>query len=67
MKTKKSPLTPGTLPGQAADPELAAGLRQVREGDFEGAVVTLDAVARRLAAGSLPGCRAVRTISMNGQ
>ena len=43
-------LTPGTLPGQAADPELAAGLRQVREGDFEGAVVTLDAVARRLAA-----------------
>ena len=43
-------LTPGPLPGQAADPELAAGLRQVREGDFEGAVVTLDAVARRLAA-----------------
>ncbi|HEX9203014.1 MAG TPA: hypothetical protein VF964_03550, partial [Vicinamibacteria bacterium] len=43
-------LTPGTLPGQAADPELAAGLRQVREGDFEGAVVTLDAVTRRLAA-----------------
>ncbi len=43
-------LTPGPLPGQAADPELASGLRQVREGDFEGAVVTLDAVARRLAA-----------------
>jgi len=43
-------LTPGPLPGQSADPELAAGLRQVREGDFEGAVVTLDAVARRLAA-----------------
>ena len=43
-------LTPGPLPGQAADSELAAGLRQVREGDFEGAVVTLDAVARRLAA-----------------
>ena len=43
-------LTPGPLPGQAADPELAAGLRQVREGDFEGAVLTLDAVARRLAA-----------------
>jgi hypothetical protein len=42
-------LTPGPLPGQAADPELAAGLRQVREGDYEGAVVTLDAVARRLA------------------
>jgi hypothetical protein len=43
-------LAPGPLPGQAADPELAAGLRQVREGDFESAVVTLDAVARRLAA-----------------
>ncbi len=43
-------LTPGPLRGQAADPELAAGLRQVQEGDFEGAVVTLDAVTRRLAA-----------------
>jgi hypothetical protein len=42
-------LTPGTLPGQAADPDLATGLRQVSEGDYEGAVVTLDAVARRLA------------------
>jgi hypothetical protein len=42
-------LAPGPLPGQASDPELAAGLRQVREGDYEGAVVTLDAVARRLA------------------
>jgi len=42
-------LAPGPLPCQAADPELAAGLRQVREGDYEGAVVTLDAVTRRLA------------------
>ncbi len=43
-------LTPGPVPGQALDPELVSGLRQVREGDYEGAVVTLDAVARRLAA-----------------
>jgi len=42
-------LTPGQLPGQAADPDLTTGLRQVSEGDYEGAVVTLDAVARRLA------------------
>lgn len=42
-------LTPGPLCGQSADPELATGLRQVREGDYEGAVVTLDAVTRRLA------------------
>src|SRR5262245_54310582 len=32
------------------DDELQAGIRQVKEGDFETAVVTLDRVARRLAA-----------------
>lgn len=30
------------------DSELLAGIRQVQEGDFEGAALTLDAVARRL-------------------
>ncbi|PYQ11691.1 MAG: hypothetical protein DMF80_20925 [Acidobacteria bacterium] len=34
---------------QTPDPELAQGVKQVREGDFEGAVVTLEAVVRRLA------------------
>ena len=34
----------------AADRDLAEGLRQVREGDFEGAVKTLEAVVHRLAA-----------------
>jgi hypothetical protein len=34
--------------GQASDRELAQGLRQMREGDFEGAVTTLESVARRL-------------------
>jgi hypothetical protein len=32
-----------------SDAELQAGIRQVKEGDFETAVVTLDRVARRLA------------------
>jgi hypothetical protein len=35
---------------QGTDPELVLGLRQVSEGDFEAAVVTLDAAAHRLAA-----------------
>lgn len=38
-------------PGFAADAldtDLAAGVRQAQEGDFEGAVVTLDSVVRRL-------------------
>lgn len=43
-------LVAGPLIAQATDPELAAGVRQVSEGDFEGAVLTLDAAARRLAA-----------------
>lgn len=42
-------LAPSPLPAQSKDPDLAAGLRQVREGDFEGAVLTLDAVTQRLA------------------
>jgi hypothetical protein len=40
--------TPLPLRGQSADPELAQGLRQVREGDFEGAVTTLESVVQRL-------------------
>ena len=43
-------LIAGPLLAQTTDPELAAGVRQVSEGDFEGAVLTLDAAARRLAA-----------------
>lgn len=43
-------LAPALLPAQSTDPDLAAGLRQVTEGDFEGAIATLDAAARRLAA-----------------
>lgn len=39
---------PPPLPGQSPDPELARGLREVREGDFEGAVTTLEPVVRRL-------------------
>jgi hypothetical protein len=41
----------GTLFASSAvadDPELAAGVRQVDEGDFEGAIVTLEPVVRRL-------------------
>jgi hypothetical protein len=41
-------LAPMPLPAQSADPELAQGVRQVREGDFEGAVTTLESVVRRL-------------------
>ena len=37
-----------TAQAPAADPELVQGVRQANEGDFEGAVVTLEAVARRL-------------------
>jgi hypothetical protein len=36
-------------PGWAADPDLSSGVRQVEEGDYEGALVTLEPVTRRLA------------------
>jgi hypothetical protein len=39
---------PPSSRAQSADPELAQGVRQVREGDFEGAVTTLESVVRRL-------------------
>jgi hypothetical protein len=39
---------PLATPSLAPDSELLAGIRQVQEGDFEGAALTLDAVARRL-------------------
>jgi hypothetical protein len=44
---------PLAAPSRATDSELLAGIRQVQEGDFEGAALTLDAVARRL--GEDPG------------
>src|SRR5262249_26893252 len=43
-----APAAPAQSP--APDDELQAGIHQVKEGDFETAVVTLDRVARRLAA-----------------
>ena len=45
-------LNPATLVAEVArpDPELAAGIGQVNAGDFEGALTTLDRVARRLEA-----------------
>jgi hypothetical protein len=39
----------------AQDPDLAAGIRQVDEGDFEGAVTTLGPVVERLSATGGPG------------
>ncbi len=41
-------VAPEPLPAQAGDPELVQGERQLREGDYEGAVTTLEPVARRL-------------------
>ena len=40
---------PSALPAASGTDELARGIRQVAEGDFEGAVVTLDGAARSLA------------------
>jgi hypothetical protein len=44
---------PLAAPSLATDSELLTGIRQVQEGDFEGAALTLDAVTRRL--GENPG------------
>ena len=41
-------VVPPSSRAQSADPELAQGVRQVREGDFEGALTTLESVVRRL-------------------
>jgi hypothetical protein len=38
----------------AGDPELSSGVKKVEEGDFEGALVTLEPVARRLASAGGP-------------
>lgn len=45
-------LSPGTLLAQApaADPEVGKGIKLVDEGDYDGAILTLDNAARRLAA-----------------
>jgi hypothetical protein len=48
-----APVEPGSgmpPPAAAQDPRLAAGIRQVDEGDFEGAVLTLEPLAASLAA-----------------
>ncbi|PYQ02212.1 MAG: hypothetical protein DMF82_16695, partial [Acidobacteria bacterium] len=41
-------VAPVPLRAQADDPELAQGERQLREGDYKGAVTTLESVGRRL-------------------
>jgi hypothetical protein len=41
-------LTLSPLAAAPAEPDLATGIRQVQEGDFEGAVVTLQAVTKKL-------------------
>lgn len=45
-------LAPGTVRAQApaTDPEVAKGIAQVEDGDYDGAIFTLDRAARRLAA-----------------
>jgi hypothetical protein len=40
------------VPSEAADPEIERGIRQVEDGDYDPAIVTLDAAARRLAGDS---------------
>ena len=40
--------------GPARNPDLAAGIALVKEGDFESAVVRLDSAVRRLEAGPKP-------------
>lgn len=44
----------------ASDPEVEAGVRQVQEGDFETAVITLEAASRRLAREAKPAGLRVR-------
>src|SRR6187549_3747158 len=38
-----------SAPAPAGDPEIQRGIRQVEDGDYDPAIVTLDAAARRLA------------------
>jgi hypothetical protein len=42
------PLAPVQAQDAPSDPEVEAGVRQVQEGDFETAVITLEAASRRL-------------------
>lgn len=42
-------LLPAAVLAQADDPELARGITQVEEGDYDAAILTLDGAARRLA------------------
>ena len=41
-------LGPGLVAAQSTEPDLAAGIRQVEDGDYSAAVITLDRVARAL-------------------
>jgi hypothetical protein len=51
---------PGVLPARADDAELAEGIRQAQQGEFDTAAVTLDRAARRLAAAKAPGTEIAR-------
>jgi hypothetical protein len=53
-------VAPVPLRAQADDPELTQGERQLREGDYEGAVTTLESVARRLSSAPEPSRDLVR-------
>jgi hypothetical protein len=52
--------SPGALPARADDAELAEGIRQAQQGEFDTAAVTLDRAARRLAAAKAPGAQVAR-------
>lgn len=51
---------PAILPARADDAELAEGIRQAQQGEFDAAVVTLDRAARRLAAAQAPAAETAR-------
>ena len=53
-------VSPAAVPARADDAELAEGIRQAQQGEFDSAAVTLDRVARRLAAAKAPGAETAR-------
>jgi hypothetical protein len=49
-----TPIAPPAVHAQPAPPELAAGIRQAQSGDFDAAVITLEAVVARTSPGLTP-------------
>ncbi|HET7746837.1 MAG TPA: hypothetical protein VFM29_06025, partial [Vicinamibacteria bacterium] len=47
-------LSPAGLPGADVDPEIAKGIQLVEDGEYDAAIVVLDAATRRLAAAGAP-------------